>query len=215
MRWRSVSVVVAAAMVVLAGALMVPNRASAAWQAQPSGTSLELLAVAFGDPAHGWVTTRVDGSSRNHILATGDGGGSWHPQSYAGYREALWDVAFADASHGWAVGSWNWSEAEGGTIVGTSDGGKHWRKLYSPTGSEYGSGYVYGVACSGRSRVWVVGCNMIAATVNGGATWRVQRRWRSSSGANNVLWDICFTDRSCGWTVGNRCLLYTSDAADE
>lgn len=75
MRFRSV-VVLAVAVVMVAWMLMASESARAGWQAQESGVRLPLLAVAFGDSAHGYVTTGID-DMYDHILATSDGGVTW------------------------------------------------------------------------------------------------------------------------------------------
>src|SRR5262249_12649078 len=71
--------------------------------------------VHFADAQRGWAV----GFSSGTIMATGDGGASWRPQT-SGTTENLWSIHFADAQRGWAVGA-------GGTIVATSDGGANWR----------------------------------------------------------------------------------------
>lgn len=203
MRFRSV-VVLAVAVVMVAWMLMASESARAGWQAQESGVRLPLLAVAFGDSAHGCVTTGI-ADMYDHILATGDGGATWSQRSYKSYHENLFDVAFADRAYGWAVGYWDAAESTGGTIVRTVNGGKRWHRQYR---SPMGNYPLYGVACAGRDRVWAVGnYGKIVATANGGASWRIQRR---SGSYANVLYDVSFPDRTHGWAVGSRGQILTT-----
>ncbi|MEI6450143.1 MAG: YCF48-related protein [Actinomycetes bacterium] len=72
---------------------------SATVSAQESGSTEDLLGVAFGDGDHGWAVS-ADGA----ILATANGGATWSAQS-SGSSADLRAVAFSDAAHGWAVGA--------------------------------------------------------------------------------------------------------------
>lgn len=81
----------------------------------PDGANLE--AVFFATERLGWAVGE-DGT----ILATGDGGKTWTPQT-SGTKALLNSVHFtADGQRGWAVGA-------GGPIIATGDGGRLWSAL--------------------------------------------------------------------------------------
>jgi len=90
----------------------------------PLPTSLETLT--FVDPMHGWAIdtcSNVDIVAICDILATSDGGKTWHVQ----YRNVgrLQDLQFLDAQNGFASG-----KAEVFSIVATTDGGNTWTPRY-------------------------------------------------------------------------------------
>ena len=107
--------------------------------------------MAFADATHGWAV-----GAGGTILATIDGGASWHTQS-SGTSSALSAVAFADATHGWAVGA-------AGTILASTDGGTTWTAQSSATTSAL-SAVTFADAIHG----WAVGAGgIIVATTTGG-----------------------------------------------
>ena len=190
-----------------AGTILGTTDGGATWQAQRSGTSDDLSAVAFAAPERGWAVGRRYQRFQSYygaILATTDGGTTWIPQD-SNVQQALNDVAFADADHGWAVGA-------NGTIVATVDGGAHWNIQASGTGDTLTS-----VAFADAAHGWVIAQHLdsttraqsavILSTANGGATWSP-----CYSGGTVYLNDIAFVDASRGWAVGNGgTMLATAD----
>jgi photosystem II stability/assembly factor-like uncharacterized protein len=72
-----------------------------------------LNAVWFATPRRGWAV-----GGEGIIIATGDGGLTWRPQT-SGVGDDLNDVKFFDESEGWAVG-------RDGALLHTNDGGRTW-----------------------------------------------------------------------------------------
>ncbi|WP_449431867.1 WD40/YVTN/BNR-like repeat-containing protein [Pseudomonas putida] len=77
-----------------------------------------LTAVFFVDEKRGWAV-----GHDAQILASNDGGATWHRQFEDRSREApLLDVVFIDGQHGFAVGAY-------GALLETGDGGQHWQDV--------------------------------------------------------------------------------------
>jgi photosystem II stability/assembly factor-like uncharacterized protein len=142
-------------------------------------------AVACTDAKHVWAIHCSNGTGI--IWRSSDGGKTW--SYYA--RSGLWsllvgDLSFVDASHGWTVSGWE--------MRSTSNGGKTWKTLKSPTKQT-----LRGVSFIDVKRGWVVGENgAVFATLNGGASWR-----RQDSGTTEALSHVEFVNRRCGWAVGS------------
>ncbi len=85
----------------------------------PEG-SASLRSISFLDTLVGWVADW-------RIYKTTDGGNSWVKQDTGagGYINA---IKFANRDIGWAGGDY-------GVLLGTTDGGEHWKRLPSPGGS--------------------------------------------------------------------------------
>ena len=129
------------------------------------------------------------------ILATGDGGATWAPQT-SGTQSDLWAVQFLDAKTGWAVGT-------SGTILATGDGGATWAPQTSGTLS-----VLIAVQFLDAMTGWAVGTSgTILATGDGGATWAPQ-----TSGTLSNLSAVQFLDAETGWAVGESgTILATGD----
>ena len=177
------------------GTILATSDGGAHWSTQYAGNNTMLSAVSFPDASHGWVVG-TDPAGGGHILATSDGGAAWKVQSL-GTTESLSDVSFPDASHGCAVGYH-------GAIVTTSNGGATWTPQDSGTALDLG-----GVCFADASHGWAVGGvgvydthtakdgSVILVTVDGGATWTLQR-----SGVGEHLQAVSFPDASHGWAAG-------------
>lgn len=89
-------------------------------------------AIAFSDPAHGWIVVD-DGTNSSTFLGIGyrtaDGGRTWTAMSVP----ALGAVYFATASTGWIFGNW----APGGGFFVTHNGGDSWVASSVPAPSGY------------------------------------------------------------------------------
>ena len=144
----------------------------------------------------GWAV-----GSNGTILATGDGGNKWTPQT-SGTQGDLYSVHFtADGQRGWAVG-WN------GTILATGDGGNKWTPQTSGT-QDY-LNHVHFTADGQRG--WAVGWNgTILATGDGGNKWTPQ-----TSGTQAALISVHFAaDGQRGWAVGtDGTILATGDGGN-
>ncbi len=222
-RWAAV----AAVLVVLAG-----TSAGAGAQAQaPEAVSVTidvltvpsertLLGVSFPTPTHGYVV-----GDQGVILATTDGGESWHEQSSgmapidpscnqgvngesieSTCTNVLRDVQFVDATTGWAVGS-------DGIVLHTADGGANWtRQQLPPLDSISGLGPGPGGTDlraphwedltsvsfpDARSGVVVGPGGTILSTADGGTTWQ----WRGDRRFGGLN-EVTFADRQHGQAVG-------------
>jgi len=98
----------------------------------------------------------------------------------------LYAINFIDKDTGIAVG-------DGGTILKTTDGGKHWSTQNSGTRND-----LHGIAFSdSQTGVAVGGYGTILMTTSGGEHWSTQ-----SSGTRNDLHGIAFSDSQTGVAVG-------------
>lgn len=85
--------------------------------------------VCFVDDTHGWVV-----GDRGQVLATDDGGRSWHTQPVP-VDCPLLGVHFVDPQRGWIVGgdSVPYTHRTRGVVLRTIDGGATWQKIEVPT----------------------------------------------------------------------------------
>jgi len=150
--WAIVLMAVAA-VVVLGGAvtlaavlLFLPghavlNSVIATVSAQESGSTEDLLGVAFSDAVHGWAVGEA-----GLILATTDGGATWSAQD-SGSSVDLGAVACTGAGYGWVVG-------KAGAILATSDGGATWSAQDSGSSAD-----LRAVTFSDVAHGWAVGAD--------------------------------------------------------
>ena len=88
--------------------------------------------IACVGPDRVWaVGQAADGSGL--ILASSDGGATWHKQPVNLPGQTVGLVDFVDASHGWACTAGTAPNTESGRILQTSDGGAHWQVGEQPT----------------------------------------------------------------------------------
>ena len=98
---------------------------------------------------------------------------------------AIVDYAFADDTHGWAVG-------EGGTLLGTADGGVTWQARASGTQLD-----LTRVAYANAQVGWVAATNgEVLRTTDGGATWQ-----RLSFGQNQSVSALGAVDADRAWVT--------------
>lgn len=138
------------------------------WEKQQSGISSDLFHIFMLNARLGWAVSPVfdSPSFETLLLTTTNGGNEWTRQRIP--EQLFYALTFIDSLHGWMVG-------EGGTIVGTSDGGVTWFEatvdtnihpqwelsvveFYSPQ---------YGYALGGRFDI----TGMTWRTTNGGQSW--------------------------------------------
>ena len=142
------------------------------WSATSLRRNWILADVSFVDRAHGWVVgTRQERHGSEWypiVVATTDGGASWHAQHLpAGdhAQQTLGSIAFTDARHGCAVGSGTESGGES-IIVTTTDGGVTWQQQTSGTTANLGR-----VSFVDPDHGWMTGDGKVFATTDGGVTW--------------------------------------------
>jgi photosystem II stability/assembly factor-like uncharacterized protein len=166
------------------------------WQRLASGVEVPtsvLTAVAFADPAHGWVGgSLVTGAA---ILETTDGGATWSDPIPGDGNQVFSGVACVGVCHAWAVG-------DAGRIFATTDG-VTWQQRTSGV-----TAHLWGVAFADLSYGWAVGDEgTILATTDGGVTWNPQ-----TSGTGVRLYAVAFPTRLDGVAVGGEgTILATSD----
>lgn len=119
-----------------------------------------LTAVYFVDDQHGWAV-----GHDAQILASADGGETWHKQFEDLKREApLLDVWFKDLSTGIAVGAY-------GALLETNDGGQHWEDIGDRLDNE-DQYHLNGIAYVKNAGLFIVGeMGSMFRSADGGQTW--------------------------------------------
>ncbi len=148
------------------------------------GNEGQIKDFAFIDPAHGFAAIQVwDGEGA--IVETTNGGSTWQTIFWNDY--ALYAIDFPTADVGFAAGYL-------GTIARTSDGGRSWQNLTSPTNNT-----LLSVSFVDANTGWIVGQNgTIIHTLNGGNSWTIE-----PSPTNNHLNGVCFADTQNGYAVAD------------
>jgi photosystem II stability/assembly factor-like uncharacterized protein len=157
------------------------SSAQSGWFTQTSGTTKDLLRLAFTD-----ANTGIAVGNTGTILRTTDGGVTWTKQP-SGTLTHLPGVSFCNLTTGWVVGA-------SGTILRTTNGGATWTKQLSGTTNLLNS-----VSCTDANTATSVGMlGTILHTTDGGASWTEQ-----SSGVTVTLNSVSFTDANTGTAVGD------------
>ncbi|HEY1733182.1 MAG TPA: hypothetical protein VGG23_01960, partial [Acidimicrobiales bacterium] len=222
-RWSAVATTVVATIIGIGGAWLGPTSALAADRARPAATPVavwgqpapagtgSLEAVSCGDARHCWAvgrsavdalatTTSTSPSSSVVIDATTDGGSTWSVESVSVSNPIdLAAVDCPDRRHCMAVGTAD----DGGPILGavlvTTDGGKGWQAVASPTGSvDLSAVHCFAVAdclvlATDGSTYWS------ASTTDGGKVW--QRGGSLPPGSAGISHVACLDTTTCV-TVG-------------
>jgi photosystem II stability/assembly factor-like uncharacterized protein len=118
-----------------------------------------LYSVAFADADHAWIAGEFGA-----ILASTDGGLTWHPQN-SPVDQSLFGVTFADAQRGWAVGL-------DAILLHTTDGGISWQKqvVEPPKGFPLA---LYDIQVRGNYG-WAVGnSGFLLNSEDAGVTWQL------------------------------------------
>jgi photosystem II stability/assembly factor-like uncharacterized protein len=122
-----------------------------------------IYGVHFIDSQRGWaIFAANEDATARAILATTDGGASWHTLSEVPYR--VYAIDFANELHGWVATS---QYPHPGVLLETNDGGMSWSELINAPNAMRASielispsiGYIYGLG------------HGLAITVDGGRTW--------------------------------------------
>jgi photosystem II stability/assembly factor-like uncharacterized protein len=133
-----------------------------------------LATVDFADASDGWVVGATT------VLATTDGGAHWRalPEPCDPIRA----VHFFNASDGIAVAGGGlpylgMPSGRGGVLLGTTDGGTHWRRLPSPRA-------VQSVCFTSAQHGWLGAGGNIYGTADGGRTWTLAVRGPHQAGGS-------------------------------
>jgi photosystem II stability/assembly factor-like uncharacterized protein len=138
------------------------------WKFHAIANKWGFSSIDFADQSHGWAagyTTTDNGGSTGAIFATGDGGATWHKQSFAADSEQMNTVSFVNTDDGWAVGSGS-DMGGAGTIVATTDGGATWSPQSAGTDWD-----LSGITFVDAEHGWLPEGDSIYATTDGGAGW--------------------------------------------
>lgn len=157
-----------------------------------------LACVQFTDTLRGRVAAPY-----GQILATVDGGASWHATEGTGVDGGMLnDIQFLDARNGWAAGT---------RILRSEDGGETWATLVR---SSAGNGYLTANAIHmmDLSRGWIVGPGgTLMRTDNGGRDW-VPVPLPLGGDERPTFRDVTFSDPDHGWVAGEGgAIFHTKD----
>ena len=158
----------------------------------------DLLAVAFVDVRHGWVAT-----ARDKVLATSDGGRSWHLQALQARPSYATTVAqptnpllpqslaFAAPNRGWVLAAQKGVGGVTETLFRTGDGGRIWQQGPDLAGSP---AFIFFL---NPHRGWMSVAGGVEATLDGGIHWALYPTpLQAGNGA------LAFADPEHGWDVG-------------
>lgn len=171
---------------------------AAVWRTSDGGrtwaeTDLGMPALAFvtvSGPSSAWASVLCPNPAWTgdtcSVIASSDGGVTWHPVSY----RKLVGLSFVDAEHGWGVvpGGPSPGSVVGG-LLSTADGGRTWAALPASPCREIG--WPVSVSFVDRLHGWVGCAGMggagqapkgVAETTDGGRTWTVRARVTPPSG---------------------------------
>jgi len=171
--------------------------------------------------SNAWITT--GGSAISRILATTDGGNTWHAYNTpltSSPSAGGFSVAFRDALHG-VVGGGDLSNNFYGQMAASSDGGQIWTMTNSPPipGAIFCLAYANGQVLPGTgneagterpvtnpyARTVVVTSEMAPNFSTGSAAWTPDegKTWHTLSQVSGY-WAVAFADPQDGWFVGNN-----------
>jgi photosystem II stability/assembly factor-like uncharacterized protein len=154
-----------------------------------------LYSATFGDADHVWAAGEF-----GTILASTDGGLSWHPQQ-SPVETTLFGISFADQQRGWAVGMES-------TLLGTADGGISWHQTQIETPKGF-SLALYDVQVRGGYG-WAVGnSGLLLNSKDSGATWQLVNVPVQMRGS--WLRGISLLADGRGFVVGARGLVLAAD----
>ena len=138
-----------------AGTLLATADGGATWQAQASGTELDLYGPAFVNAQVGWVA-----ATNGELLKTRDGGATWQRASF-GRDLTVRKLGAADADTAWVT-----TDYEEAYV--TTDGGSRWKRITAPVGTSQ-------LRLTGPLDAWAVPYSLpstLVHSVDGGATWQ-------------------------------------------
>jgi photosystem II stability/assembly factor-like uncharacterized protein len=167
--------------------------------------------VATQGERNAWIAT--GGSTIARILATRDGGDTWHAYAtplVSSPSAGAFTVAFRDPWHGIVGGGdLDPKDPNNAATATSSDGGKTWKLTNRPpvTGAIFGLAYTHGIGDEGggdeqgeheHSRTVVV-------TAPGGAAWTPDEgnTWHTLPGVTGY-WAVALASPKAGWLVGTE-----------
>ena len=169
-----------------------------------------LNSIFFLDSLNGW-TAGYGGV----IFSTTDGGKNWYSSVVVDYQDLHFSsVYFLDLNNGFIVGSYQDSFfKEYPLLFKTTDNGKNWTSPnfnYDP--SEVLDVCFSSIIFTNNKTGWIVGCNSLIYTTNGGSDWI---NHNSMMEGNGILTSVDFVNEKTGWAVGfDGNILKTTDGGE-
>jgi photosystem II stability/assembly factor-like uncharacterized protein len=185
------------------GVVLATTNGGTSWSTQtmPSG-ALTLQGVTFATSTSGWavgwgISCLTAPPCTGVIMATTDGGTSWHMQGIPSSVTPLSGVTFLSSTVAWAVG--------GATLLTTADGGTTWTPHPLPSGV-FGRGVIVnspsaGLVSNSPAPFQLPGPASINKTIDGGATWQAEQIPMVPAG----LFDVASAGGSAGIATGQTC----------
>jgi photosystem II stability/assembly factor-like uncharacterized protein len=140
-----------------AGTVLATADGGVTWQAQRSGTGLDLTKVVFTNPSTGWIA-----SSYGELLKTSDAGATWVAVSF-GRSVSVRKLGAKDANTAWVT-------TEYGTVRVTTNGGAAWNEISIP--DAYST-----LIVADSSTIWAVPYyydnQALSRSIDSGTTWSV------------------------------------------
>jgi len=172
------------------------------WTAKDLRHNWYLDDIVFTDASHGWAVgyRETDHGAHDYpiVVATSDGGVSWHAQHLPAGEGELSSVSFADAEQGWVVGH-GLGDNGGSIVLATTDGGATWSPQSAGTDE-----WLSSVTFVDRGHGWLTGGGKVLATTDGGSDWTA-----NAPGIGAVA--VSFSDDLNGVCVGSLGGIATSD----
>jgi photosystem II stability/assembly factor-like uncharacterized protein len=129
-------------------------------------TGASLTDVTFPDATHGWI---AGWSGGGFLLATDDGGRTWHGAYPSVAARPVLDISFVSPTVGFGLGV----IGDGRAVLRTDDGGATWRPIgrlpFDPAQPDRDPILSFVDADHG----WAASVNGLLATIDGGRTWHV------------------------------------------
>lgn len=176
-------------LVTVKGDLLRTEDGGKTWRTTAAQTIGDFQSAAMLDDRNGLAV-----NNKGQVWSTIDGGQTWAAK--AELKTADWhfnesdQIQFMDELHGWIV--------ETLTIWRTEDGGRSWKKVFSPF-EQKAEGQPVRAFFLDLRQAWVCGTyGEVYSTNDGGETWVIQ----TVSAKESDFTDVFFSDEKTGWLIG-------------
>ncbi len=169
------------------------------WNAQSSGTTLDIRQAVFPSATAGWLVSEF-----GELLRTADGGASWRRVSY-GRNDFVLALGASDADSAWLT------TTLGAGFV-TRDGGSSWRQVEQTPGGSFR------FAFAGATDIWSLPPFFdpqptLGHSLDGGATWTTVALPPIAPGFSGYSEDMLFVDPMHALVIGFESGFDPSDPA--